>query len=105
MAMMIERVKLASSISMAWLIPIHSLAMTNLNMAVETLLADMMRLQNGIKPSMLDVVIEKVQIKAGEKIRFEESYKYSKSNSSKLWQSSGFVTRAVLKNASDDYSK
>ncbi len=52
-----------------------------------------------------DVVIDGVQIKAGEKIRFEESYKYSKSHSTKLWQTSGFVTRAVLKNTSDDYRK
>ena len=52
-----------------------------------------------------DVVIDGVQIKAGEKIRFEESYKYSRSQSAKLWHASGLVTQTVFQNSRGDYRK
>lgn len=52
-----------------------------------------------------DVVIDGVQIRAGEKIRFEESYKYSKSQSAKLWHASGLAAQTVFQNSRDDYRK
>lgn len=52
-----------------------------------------------------DVVIDGVQIRGGEKIRFEESYKYSRSQSAKLWHASGLVTQKVFQNSRDDYRK
>lgn len=52
-----------------------------------------------------DVVIDGVQIRLGEKIRFEESYKYSRSQSAKLWHASGLVTQTVFQNSRDDYRK
>lgn len=52
-----------------------------------------------------DVVIDGVQIKGGEKIRFEESYKYSRLQSAQLWRKSGLVTQTIFQNSRDDYRK
>ena len=41
-----------------------------------------------------DVVIEGTPIKAGEKIRIEESYKYSLLQSKELWERAGLTVRA-----------
>ena len=52
-----------------------------------------------------DVVVEGIFIKAGEKVKFEESYKYSLQQSSELWQRAGLMPRAIFGNRLDDYRK
>ena len=52
-----------------------------------------------------DLVIDGVYIKAGEKIRIEESHKYSAVQSSELWQAAGLLERASFGNSIDDYRK
>ena len=58
---------------------------------------------------IVDVVVEDngcgVAIKAGEKIRAEESYKYSLLQSNELWQRAGMRERARFSNTSNDYRK
>ncbi|KAL9634132.1 MAG: hypothetical protein Q9204_003119 [Flavoplaca sp. TL-2023a] len=50
-----------------------------------------------------DLVIDGVYIKAGEKIRVEESHKYSAVQGSELWQAAGLVEQASFGNSMDDY--
>ncbi|KAL8980529.1 MAG: hypothetical protein Q9205_004413 [Flavoplaca limonia] len=50
-----------------------------------------------------DLVIDGVYIKAGEKIRVEESHKYSAVQGSELWQAAGLVEQASYGNSMDDY--
>lgn len=52
-----------------------------------------------------DVVVEGIPIKAGEKIRFEESYKYSLLQSSELWERAGLMPKAVFGNRLNNYRK
>ena len=52
-----------------------------------------------------DAKVDGVFVKAGEKILVEESYKYSRPQSTELWQSSGFVAREVFGNSTNDYRK
>ncbi len=52
-----------------------------------------------------DVVVEGLSIKAGEKVKFEESYKYSLLQSSELWQRAGLVPQAIFGNKFNDYRK
>ena len=52
-----------------------------------------------------DVVVEETLIRAGEKIRIEESYKYSLLQSQELWQRAGLMVRARFGNRSDEYRK
>lgn len=52
-----------------------------------------------------DTMVDGVGVKAGEKILFEECYKYSRERSTELWQNSGFVAREVFGNSTDDYRK
>ena len=52
-----------------------------------------------------DVVVEETLIRAGEKIRVEESYKYSLLQSNELWQRAGFMVRGRFGNRSNDYRK
>ena len=52
-----------------------------------------------------DIVVEGITIKAGEKIRVEESYKYSAAQSRELWQSAGLMPKAVFGNRTDDFRK
>ena len=52
-----------------------------------------------------DVVVEGISIKAGEKIQFEESNKYSLLQSSELWQRAGLIPQAIFGNRPDDYRK
>lgn len=54
---------------------------------------------------MVDVTIEGVHVKVGERVRFEESYKYSSSQSADLWELAGLAEHAVLGNRTDDYRK
>ena len=52
-----------------------------------------------------DVVVEETLIRAGEKIRVEESYKYSLLQSNELWQRAGLMVRGRFGNRSNDYRK
>lgn len=52
-----------------------------------------------------DVMIDGVYVRTGEKILIEESYKYSRIQSNKLWQEAGLFVQAVFQNAHDDYRK
>lgn len=52
-----------------------------------------------------DHTIDGIDIKAGEWIRIEESYKYSSSQQRKLWQNAGLVPQAVFINRSGEYGK
>lgn len=52
-----------------------------------------------------DTMVDGASVKAGEKILFEECYKYSQEKSTELWQNSGFVAREVFGNSTDDYRK
>lgn len=52
-----------------------------------------------------DVSIEGVHIKRGEKIRVEESYKYSTVQSRTLWRSAGLMPKASFGNPTDDFRK
>lgn len=55
--------------------------------------------------ALANVVVDGAQIRAGERIGFEESYKYSKIQSSELWQNAGLTVEAVFGNSTDDYRK
>ncbi|KAL8997597.1 MAG: hypothetical protein Q9169_003144 [Polycauliona sp. 2 TL-2023] len=50
-----------------------------------------------------DVVIEGVGFEAGDRIRVEESYKWSSEQSRELWQAAGLVHQASFGNSSNDY--
>ncbi|KAL8752055.1 MAG: hypothetical protein Q9199_006005 [Rusavskia elegans] len=50
-----------------------------------------------------DLMIDGVYVENGEKIRVEESYKWSSEQSSKLWEKAGLVRRASFGNRTDDY--
>ena len=52
---------------------------------------------------VMDVVVEETFIKAGERIRIEESYKYSLLQSNELWQHAGLMVRARFGNRTNDY--
>lgn len=52
-----------------------------------------------------DCTIEGVHVHAGEKIRIEESYKYSPAQAQKLWQASNVIEGASWTNHSGSYSK
>ena len=52
-----------------------------------------------------DVVVEETLIRAGEKIRIEESHKYSLLQSNELWQYAGLQVRARFGNRTNDYRK
>jgi EasF-like predicted methyltransferase len=54
---------------------------------------------------LVDVTIEGVLIRAGERLRFEESYKYSRSQSADLWNHAGLAAQATYGNSTDDYRK
>ena len=52
-----------------------------------------------------DVVVEGIPIKAGERIRFEESYKYSLLQSGELWRHAGLMELARFGNRINEYRK
>ena len=52
-----------------------------------------------------DVMVEGISIKAGERVKFEESYKYSLLQSSELWQRAGLMRQAIFGNRLDSYRK
>lgn len=52
-----------------------------------------------------DVMVEGTLIRAGEKIRVEESYKYSLLQSNELWQRAGLMVQARFDNRINQYRK
>ena len=52
-----------------------------------------------------DVVIDGVTIKKGEKIRIEESYKYSREEAKNLWEMAKLAENTVWANAKGDYGE
>ncbi|KAL8830323.1 MAG: hypothetical protein Q9170_005780 [Blastenia crenularia] len=50
-----------------------------------------------------DLVIDGVYITAGERVRVEESYKYSSLQSDELWRNAGLAQRKCFGNRSNDY--
>ena len=54
---------------------------------------------------LADVTIEEVHVRAGERIRFEESYKYSRARSDELWRHAGLATRTLFTNEAQDYCR
>jgi len=54
---------------------------------------------------LLDVVVDNISIPRGEKIRIEESYKYSASETEQLWESTGLVEGSRWTNKKGDYGK
>ena len=50
-----------------------------------------------------DTKVEGTTIKAGERVRFEESYKYSRQQSNVLWSTAGLMRRAIFGDGSDEY--
>lgn len=52
-----------------------------------------------------DVVIDSVPISKGERIRIEESYKYSRDEILSLWQSAGLSENTVWSNSRGDYGE
>lgn len=52
-----------------------------------------------------DVMVEGTLIRAGEKIRVEESYKYSLLESDELWQRAGLMVKARFGNKVNQYRK
>lgn len=53
----------------------------------------------------MDLVVGKTKLSAGEKIRIEESYKYTLSQSQELWKASDLVPSTIYGNAQNDYRK
>lgn len=54
---------------------------------------------------LVNVTIEDTYIRVGERVRFEESYKYSSSQSADLWKAAGLEAQGVFGNSTDDYRK
>lgn len=52
-----------------------------------------------------DVVVDDVLIKKGERVRIEESYKYSREEVSHLWEEAGLAANTVWSNSRGDYGK
>lgn len=52
-----------------------------------------------------DVVVDGVEISKGERIRIEESYKYSREEIEKLWGDSEFAESSVWSNEKGDYGE
>jgi len=55
--------------------------------------------------ALKDLDVEEIHITAGERIRVEESYKYSSLQSSQLWQAAGLIPQAAFGNKHDNYRK
>lgn len=54
---------------------------------------------------LVNVTIEDAYINVGERVRFEESYKYSTSQSADLWKAAGLAVQRVFGNSTEDYCK
>ena len=52
-----------------------------------------------------DVEVDGVQIRAGDKVKIEESYKYSAAQRSRLWQEAAMVPRVSFGDKSGEYRK
>lgn len=55
--------------------------------------------------SIMDVDLGSSRLSAGEKIRIEESHKYSTPQRDELWEAAGLVPQATHGNTADDYRK
>ena len=53
----------------------------------------------------MDVKIGRTELSAGERIRIEQSNKFSELQRNELWESSELVPLAEFGNATDDYRK
>ena len=52
-----------------------------------------------------DVVVDGVPVKQGERIRIEESYKYSHDEAKRLWELAKLSENAVWSNSTADYGE
>jgi uncharacterized SAM-dependent methyltransferase len=52
-----------------------------------------------------DVVVDGVSISRGERIRIEESYKYSRDEILRLWHEAGLVENTIFGNSMGNYGK
>ena len=52
-----------------------------------------------------DVVVDGVPMKQGERIRIEESYKYSREEAKKLWELAKLAENTVWANSKGDYGE
>lgn len=52
-----------------------------------------------------DVLIDGIDVKAGELVRVEESYKYSPGQAKQLWKAAGLIEYGKYGNSSGEYSK
>lgn len=52
-----------------------------------------------------DVVVDGIKLTKGERIRIEESYKYSPLETQKLWEKTGFVESSRWANRAEDYGE
>jgi uncharacterized SAM-dependent methyltransferase len=50
-----------------------------------------------------DVVIDDIPIKSGERIRIEESYKYSREEAKELWELAKLAENVIWANSKGDY--
>ncbi|KAL8706000.1 MAG: hypothetical protein Q9201_000884 [Fulgogasparrea decipioides] len=50
-----------------------------------------------------DVIVDGIHVETGAKIRVEESYKYSSTQSNELWRKAGVMEQACFRNSTDDY--
>ena len=51
------------------------------------------------------IFVEGVEFKAGDQIRVEESYKYSRSQRDELWKCAGLEPKAIFANKDDNYRR
>lgn len=52
-----------------------------------------------------DIQFDDVHFKAGERVRFEESYKYSVAQTERLWEESGLMSQAAFGDQTGSYRK
>jgi len=52
-----------------------------------------------------DVVVDDVELQKGERIRIEESWKFSADEIQHLWNEAGLVSNTVFSNSGGDYGK
>ena len=50
-----------------------------------------------------DIFVQGIEFKAGDQIRVEESYKYSRSQRHELWKCAGLELNAIFANSTDNY--
>jgi L-histidine Nalpha-methyltransferase / hercynylcysteine S-oxide synthase len=53
--------------------------------------------------ALVDIITDSFRVKAGDKVHFEDSHKYTKKNSDKLWTSAGLISQMAFANSAGDY--